>query len=321
MDVALPDRPPRWAASPGGPWPTPGGWTSPGGPSPARSCGPRWPSPWSTASGSTSSTCGRGPTPCWPQPRCAGWPGPWPSPIPSPPCSPGRSAARRASWRPSTASGAWADHGDLAGPWVVVTADGRARAAAPEPRPRNRTLGPFVEHLAPGDDRPGWGPGARRLLVARLLEDPREPSRRPTPWRSTTSATGGSSAGRSPNSKACSSTWPTRRWPCGACASSPATPACRAADLGPGALVDVLALRTFALESARSVLSTSHLLHGAVGFCDEHDLSVVTGSVQSSLRLPTDLARTGELLRRGDRPARVRWAVRTGAARRRGRAG
>ena len=71
---------------------------------------------------------------------------------------------------------------------------------------------------------------------------------------------------------------------------------CRLTELGPDALVDTLALRMFALESAQAVLSTSQLLHGAVGFCDEHDLGVITTSVQSSLRLPTDLSRTQEAL-------------------------
>jgi Acyl-CoA dehydrogenase, C-terminal domain len=55
---------------------------------------------------------------------------------------------------------------------------------------------------------------------------------------------------------------------------------------------DALALRTFALETARTVLSTAELLHGATGFCDEHDLTVVSRSVQGPARLPADLEST-----------------------------
>ncbi len=192
--------------------------------------------------------------------------------------------------------GAWADHGDLPGPWVVVTAGGRARAAAPEPRARNRTLGPFVERLAPGDDLAGVGTGAYvdfslldcwRILgaleAAHAMAVDHVRDRRQ--FGRTLSEFQGVQFHVADSEVALRGLRQLARYT-----------ACRAADLGPGALVDVLALRTFALESARSVLSTSHLLHGAVGFCDEHDLSVVTGSVQSSLRLPTDLARSGELL-------------------------
>ena len=62
------------------------------------------------------------------------------------------------------------------------------------------------------------------------------------------------------------------------------------------AIVDALALRTFAQEASRLVLTTAELLHGAVGFCAEHDLTVHTRSIEAPLRLPTDLERTTELL-------------------------
>jgi hypothetical protein len=44
------------------------------------------------------------------------------------------------------------------------------------------------------------------------------------------------------------------------------------------------------------VLRTSHQLHGAVGFCDEHDLSVLTRHAQPLLRLPFGLEATTERL-------------------------
>jgi acyl-CoA dehydrogenase len=62
------------------------------------------------------------------------------------------------------------------------------------------------------------------------------------------------------------------------------------------ALVDALALRVYALEAAGQVLTASHQLLGAMGFCDEHDLSVVDRWVQAPLRLPTDIERTTDLL-------------------------
>jgi alkylation response protein AidB-like acyl-CoA dehydrogenase len=70
----------------------------------------------------------------------------------------------------------------------------------------------------------------------------------------------------------------------------------RAFDAPEDALVDALALRVYALETAERVLTASHQLLGAIGFCDEHDLSVLDRSVQAPLRLPTDLERTTDLL-------------------------
>jgi hypothetical protein len=62
------------------------------------------------------------------------------------------------------------------------------------------------------------------------------------------------------------------------------------------ALTDALALRVQAIETVRSILNVSHLLHGAVGFCDEHDLAVLDMAVTSSTRHPWDLEATTELL-------------------------
>jgi hypothetical protein len=39
----------------------------------------------------------------------------------------------------------------------------------------------------------------------------------------------------------------------------------------------------------RRVLRTSHQVLGAVGFCDEHDLTIITLGLQARLRLPLDL--------------------------------
>jgi hypothetical protein len=61
-------------------------------------------------------------------------------------------------------------------------------------------------------------------------------------------------------------------------------------------LVDALALRTHALESAHGVLRTCHQLHGAIGFCDEHDLSILSRHSQPLLRLSAGLEATTEQL-------------------------
>jgi hypothetical protein len=60
--------------------------------------------------------------------------------------------------------------------------------------------------------------------------------------------------------------------------------------------VDALALRAHALESARHVLRTCHQLHGALGFCDEHDLSILSRHAQPLLRLSAGLEATTEQL-------------------------
>ena len=55
------------------------------------------------------------------------------------------------------------------------------------------------------------------------------------------------------------------------------------------AIVDALALRWATLDAVRRVLKISHQVLGAVGFCDEHNLAIVTLVAQARLRLPTDL--------------------------------
>ena len=62
--------------------------------------------------------------------------------------------------------------------------------------------------------------------------------------------------------------------------------------------VDALALRVQAIETLGLVLGLSHLLHGAVGFCDEHDLAMVDMAVTPATRLPWGLEDTTEQLAR-----------------------
>lgn len=60
--------------------------------------------------------------------------------------------------------------------------------------------------------------------------------------------------------------------------------------------VDALALRVVAQETVQQAFRVGHQLHGATGFCDEHDLSVLSRHVQPLVRLPLDHERSVELL-------------------------
>lgn len=62
------------------------------------------------------------------------------------------------------------------------------------------------------------------------------------------------------------------------------------------ALVDALSLRVSVQDAARRVFREAHLFHGAVGFCDEHDLSILSRHVQPDARLPWDREASLELL-------------------------
>ena len=58
------------------------------------------------------------------------------------------------------------------------------------------------------------------------------------------------------------------------------------------ARVDALALRWAAIDAARPVLRTAHQVFGAVGLCDEHDLTIISFAVQARRRLPYDVEAT-----------------------------
>ncbi len=67
---------------------------------------------------------------------------------------------------------------------------------------------------------------------------------------------------------------------------------------------DAVALRLHAVDAARAVLRTCHQMLGAIGFCDEHDVSVIDRHLQPLLREPC----SGESL-----ALRLVPAVRSGA--------
>ncbi|GGM40945.1 acyl-CoA dehydrogenase family protein [Dactylosporangium sucinum] len=59
---------------------------------------------------------------------------------------------------------------------------------------------------------------------------------------------------------------------------------------------DLLALRLQMLESAEVVLSNAHQILGAMGLCDEHDVSVIDRHLQPVLHRPSGLLATTDLL-------------------------
>lgn len=64
----------------------------------------------------------------------------------------------------------------------------------------------------------------------------------------------------------------------------------------PCAVADATALRLHAADIATQVLRTSHQLLGAVGFCDEHDVSVYDRHLQPLIRLPLSAERLAQRL-------------------------
>jgi acyl-CoA dehydrogenase len=65
---------------------------------------------------------------------------------------------------------------------------------------------------------------------------------------------------------------------------------------GSATLADALALRSYQLDAAQSVLENAHVVFAAIGLCDEHDLSVIDRHVQPLLRRPAGTAATLDLL-------------------------
>lgn len=178
------------------------------------------------------------------------------------------------------------DHGDLPGPWLAVDLDGRARVAETGVRTASR-LGPFVVPAALGEQRPDLPAddvsrhlvlGAWRVLggletalgLATAHVAAREQFGRPlAEFQSVRFAVADAVvAVRGLTELAKYTVW----------RLASAAPAARGAD--------ALVLRLHAVDVARDVLRTCHQLLGAVGFCDEHDVSVLDRHLQPLLRLP-----------------------------------
>jgi hypothetical protein len=186
-----------------------------------------------------------------------------------------------------------ADHGDLFTAWRVASLDGRAWDASPASTGLSTKLGPFVVDLRLGrevealDISAGMVLGAWYLtgVVERALELAVE-------HVSSRHQFGHALAGFqsvqfqvADVAVAVQSLRELARYTM-----------CAMSSPGPGHLVDALALRVQSLETTTQVLRTCTQLHGAIGLCDEHDLSMLTRHAQPMLRQPCGLEATTERL-------------------------
>jgi hypothetical protein len=187
-----------------------------------------------------------------------------------------------------------ADHGDLADRWHVVTLSGASSWIGEPGAPRRSRLSPFVSELRMiGPDRGSYDPSGAVVLTCWTLLGTLERAVALTVGHVSQRHQFGAplaqlqavqfqladaaTAVHALRELARFTMW---RWSLG----------------GPNRIVDALALRTSALETATVVLRTCHQLHGAIGLCDEHDLSVLDRHAQSALRLPGGLETTTEHL-------------------------
>jgi len=178
------------------------------------------------------------------------------------------------------------DHGDLFDAWVAADLDGTARRATAGRRTGSR-LGPFVTGAALGDAVAGVSTddvarhlllGAWRItgaldnalsLVAAHVQARRQFSSALSEFQAVRFATADAYVAlRGLDELAKYTAW----------RMVTAAPAARWAD--------AVALRLHAADVAHDVLRCAHQLLGAIGFCDEHDVSVIDRHLQPALRLP-----------------------------------
>lgn len=178
------------------------------------------------------------------------------------------------------------DHGDLAGPWAGVSLDGTAAVVEAGARTASR-LGPFVVPAALGRPLPAVPADdvARHLVLGS--------------WRILGALETALAAATAHVAVREQFGRPLAEFQAVRFAVADATVALRGLQelakftvwrLGtagpPARTADALALRLHAVEVARDVLRTCHQLLGALGFCDEHDVSVLDRHLQPLLRLP-----------------------------------
>ena len=209
---------------------------------------------------------------------------------------------RRANGRPLAKLSAHGrlEHGDLFESWDVVTVDGHVVQIAANAELIGSKVGPFVNReppdtLGPADDLspiehallhvlPSWyllGAAERALDLATVYATERVQFGQPIASYQGVAF---------PLADACSELQALYELALDSLHRVYASPE--------SALVDALALRWAALDVVRRVLRTSHQVLGAVGFCDEHDLTIITLGLQARLRLPDDLeASMAELAR------------------------
>jgi acyl-CoA dehydrogenase-like protein len=180
----------------------------------------------------------------------------------------------------------WIDHGDLPGEWVGVDVDGCTYRVLPGSRIRSR-LGPFVTRatveksalsLSPDDVARHLVLGAWRLLggLEAALELTsshlvvREQFGKPLAKFQAVQFMVADAAVALAGLEELAKYTAWRLVTAGSLASR----------------VDAVALRLHADDVGREVLHTCHQMLGAIGFCDEHDLSVLDRHLQPLLRLP-----------------------------------
>lgn len=180
----------------------------------------------------------------------------------------------------------WLDHGDLDGAWIAADLDGQAWRASGAERAGSR-LGPFVTRASLGEPAPGVDADdvARHLVLGA--------------WRIVGTLDAALALAASHVVVRRQFGKPLAEFQAVRFAVADAVVALRGLDelakytvwrLGtasPSARhADALALRLHADDVAADVLHCAHQLLGAIGFCDEHDLSVLDRHVQPLLRLP-----------------------------------
>jgi hypothetical protein len=180
----------------------------------------------------------------------------------------------------------WADHGDLDGDWVAADLDGNAWTVQAASR-RPSKLGPFVtraelvdrtaavsrddvaRHLVLGAWRVLGGLDAALALASAHVRVRKQFGQTLAEFQSVRFAVADAVvAHRGLDELAKFTTW----------RLGTASPAARH--------TDAVALRLHADEVAVRVLRCCHQLFGAIGFCDEHDVSVIDRHMQPLLRLP-----------------------------------
>jgi len=178
------------------------------------------------------------------------------------------------------------DHGDLFDSWLAADLDGNASTATTEPR-RTAKLGPFVtrailgepvdavpaddvaRHLVLGAWRILGGLDAAMRIAAEHVKVRKQFGQTLSEFQAVRFAVADAVvAHRGLEELAKFTTW----------RLDTATPLARRAD--------AMALRLHADEVAVQVLRCCHQLFGAIGFCDEHDVSVLDRHLQPLLRLP-----------------------------------
>jgi hypothetical protein len=178
------------------------------------------------------------------------------------------------------------DHGDLDGGWLAADLDGNTRSAVTATR-RPAKLGPFVtraeldaesapvplgdvdRHLVLGSWRLLGGVDAALALVTEHIKVRKQFGQALAEFQTVRFALADAVVAQRGLEELVKYT----TWRLGV-----ATPVARHAD--------AIALRLHADEVATQVLRCCHQLLGAIGFCDEHDVSVLDRHMQALLRLP-----------------------------------